>query len=94
MENCEYLTVYGHNDNFSVISSNGDLADNQYKSIDPNGKRVIQFGGSTWKASIGSGLFLVSLLNWLSREGWEFVSSLNSGTFVHIYILLKRKIIE
>ena len=91
MTRWEYLQVYVDGDLFLVASSQGEyLADDDYKSIDPTGKRVVEDRQSLWKSGMGRTRFKLILLNKLGAEGWEAVGNINTGQFYDVFLLLKR----
>jgi len=86
----EYLELYFDNDEFTVVSSQGQyFTDEDYKSIDPKGQRSKE-QNQLWRSGMGRTRFLLTLLDKLGSEGWEAVGNINTSHFTDIYLLLKR----
>jgi hypothetical protein len=92
MQEWEYLEVYIDDDEFTVVSSQGQyLTDEDYKSLDSKGQRNGQ-NNQLWKSGMGRTRFLLVLLNRLGTERWEAIGNINSGDFHDIFLLLKRPV--
>jgi hypothetical protein len=88
MQKWEYLNIYSERGDFVVGNSQGEyFGDEDYKEIDPKGRRA---PGEMWRPDIPRTRFLVGLLNKLGSEGWEAVGNVNSGQLLGIYLILKR----
>ena len=92
MQTWEYLIIYmGDNPEkkyeprFNVRSSVGAYLDeNEYKSIDPKGKKVAQHEKWYWAPGMTSTEFLIVLLKKLGAEGWEMIGNIQSGYYTSV----------
>ena len=90
MQRWEYLNIYVDRGDFAVVSSQGHyFGDEDYKEIDPKGRRAPD---KMWRPDIPQTRFLVGLLNKLGSEGWEAVGNVNSGQLRETFLLIKRPV--
>lgn len=88
MQKWEYLQIYSDGFSFAVVDSQGHyLKDEDYKAIDPKGKRDNE---GLWRVNMARTVFLIAMLNKLGSEGWEAVGNVNAGRHPDMYLLLKR----
>ncbi len=93
MKTWEYIQVHVSRNKFSVTSPQGPyLTEQQFKSIDSKGKKVVEDKQWSWQAGTGNPRFLLTLLNALGSDGWELVGDVHGCEPPDLCLILKRRI--